>query len=98
MDSDYPVARRQGVIARKMVRMSDSYEGLLNTQQAADYLGLSAATLAASRCTTPKQLRRRALAIPYIKLGKRRVGYRLADLKEYIQQNAIMPQPEEVDA
>ena len=49
---------------------------LLNTQQAAKLLGVSAAFLERDRWAGAK--------IPFVKVGERAVRYRLADLDEFI--------------
>ena len=58
-----------------------SSEALLNTQQAAEYLGLSSSTLAKSRVTG-------AYNIPYSKIGKA-VRYRKTDLDAFISSNLM---------
>lgn len=50
---------------------------LLNTTQAAEYLGLSKAFLERDRWAGAK--------VPFIKIGSRAVRYRLHDLNHYIQ-------------
>ena len=52
-------------------------EAALRPQAAAQFLGLSLSTLEADR-------RKRHLGIPYIRLGRRRVIYRPADLIEWL--------------
>ncbi|WP_339776969.1 helix-turn-helix domain-containing protein [uncultured Methylophaga sp.] len=51
---------------------------LLNSQQAADYLGVSKAFLERDRWAGAR--------IPFIKIGSRAVRYRTADLESYIEQ------------
>tara|TARA_R110001599_G_scaffold165574_4_gene354964 strand:- start:1610 stop:1816 length:207 start_codon:yes stop_codon:yes gene_type:complete len=53
-------------------------EQLLNSQQAADYLGVSRAFLERDRWAGAK--------IPFIKIGSRAVRYRQSDLEGYIEQ------------
>ena len=50
---------------------------LLNTTQAAHYLGLSKAFLERDRWAGAK--------VPFIKIGSRAVRYRLQDLEKYIE-------------
>lgn len=51
---------------------------ILNTKQAAEYLGMSKAFLERDRCYGAQ--------IPFIKLGSRSIRYRLVDLDTYIEQ------------
>ena len=51
---------------------------LLNTKQAATYLGVSAAFLERDRWAGAR--------IPFIRLGTRSIRYRLGDLDNFIQQ------------
>ena len=51
---------------------------LLNTKQAAEYLGVSAAFLERDRWAGAR--------IPFVKLGTRSVRYRQDDLEQYIEQ------------
>lgn len=51
---------------------------LLNSQQAANYLGVSKAFLERDRWAGAR--------IPFIKIGSRAVRYRTADLESYIEQ------------
>ncbi|MAK67714.1 MULTISPECIES: helix-turn-helix domain-containing protein [unclassified Methylophaga] len=53
-------------------------EQLLNSQQAADYLGVSRAFLERDRWAGAK--------IPFIKIGSRAVRYRQSDLESYVEQ------------
>ena len=53
---------------------------LLNTIQAANYLGLSKAFLERDRWAGAK--------IPFIKIGDRAVRYRLQDLESYIESRS----------
>lgn len=50
---------------------------LLNTQQAAEYLGVSVAFLERDRWAGAR--------VPFIKIGARAVRYRLSDLEDYIE-------------
>ncbi|MAM72036.1 MAG: DNA-binding protein [Gammaproteobacteria bacterium] len=50
---------------------------LLDTKQAAKYLGVSAAFLERDRWAGAK--------IPFVKIGTRSIRYRLSDLDEYIE-------------
>ncbi len=50
---------------------------LLNTKQAAKYLGVSAAFLERDRWAGAR--------IPFIRIGTRSVRYRVADLEQYIE-------------
>ena len=54
---------------------------LLNTEQAATYLGVTSRTLEVWRCTKRQ-------AIPYIKVG-RLVKYRKAELDQWLAQQTI---------
>ena len=53
---------------------------LMDTQDAAHYLGLADATLESDRCTG-------RIGIPFIRLG-RRVKYRRTDLDEFLAKKA----------
>ena len=53
---------------------------LLNTLQAANYLGLSKAFLERDRWAGAK--------VPFIKIGNRAVRYRLQDLENYIESRS----------
>lgn len=55
---------------------------LLTTKQAAEYLGISPATLNTWRCTKRN-------VVPYIKVGGRHVRYRLVDFEAYINANVV---------
>lgn len=57
-------------------------KGLLTTKQAAEYLGISPATLDTWRCTKRN-------VIPYIKLGNKFVRYRSEDLDNFIEASAV---------
>jgi predicted DNA-binding transcriptional regulator AlpA len=50
---------------------------LLNTQQAAEFLGVSTAFLERDRWAGAR--------VPYIKVGSRAVRYQLNDLEQYVQ-------------
>lgn len=52
---------------------------LLNTHQAAEFLGVSVAFLERDRWAGAR--------VPYIKVGSRAVRYRLTDLENYVEQN-----------
>lgn len=52
---------------------------LLTRQQAADFLGCKASTLAIWKCT-------KRYPLPYVKIGKN-VRYKLSDLIEFIKNN-----------
>ncbi len=65
---------------------------LLNTREAATYLGLSAISLTKLRsqgsrdnCLPP---------IPYVRLGGRAVRYRIADLRAYAEKHIVVPDNE----
>jgi excisionase family DNA binding protein len=53
----------------------------LDTREAAEYVGLSPATLVTDRCT-------RRMKIPHLKLGKR-VLYRQSDLDAWIESRVV---------
>ena len=57
--------------------------GLMNRIEAADYLGVSPATLAAWQVNGKKK-------VPHLKLGKR-VRYRAADLDRFIESEIVNP-------
>jgi excisionase family DNA binding protein len=57
---------------------------LLNTQQAADYLGLKKGTLINWRCTKKE-------GIPYIKVGGR-VSYWQKDLDQWLMNKRVVPE------
>ena len=50
---------------------------LLNTQQAAEYLGVSVAFLERDRWAGAR--------VPFIKVGSRAVRYQISDLEQYVQ-------------
>jgi hypothetical protein len=56
-------------------------QGLLDSEQAAKFLGTTANTLGVWRCN-------RAVRLPFIKLGKA-VRYRLSDLEAYLKANTV---------
>jgi len=56
---------------------------LIDRTAAAEYLGVSAGTLANWACSGFRR-------VPHVKLGKR-VKYRIADLDAFIQQNLVDP-------
>lgn len=51
---------------------------LLNTQEAAEFLGMGVSTLEQARVYGH-------LAIPYVRIGSRTIRYRLEDLEQYVQ-------------
>ncbi len=55
------------------------YKQILNTQSAAEYLGISKAFLERDRWAGAK--------IPFIRIGSRTVRYRLSDLENYIESH-----------
>ena len=59
-----------------------NHQALLDTKQAAAYLGISPATLHTWRSTKRNVL-------PYVKLGGKHVRYRIADLDAYIAANVV---------
>jgi predicted DNA-binding transcriptional regulator AlpA len=52
---------------------------LLTRQQAAEFLGCKASTLALWKCT-------KRYPLPYVKIGKN-IRYRLSDLRAFVTQN-----------
>ena len=54
---------------------------MLTTEQAAEVLGMSPATLNTWRCTRKHML-------PYVKVGQRCVRYRMTDLLAYLDCNS----------
>lgn len=59
-------------------RTKEIHSNLLNTEQAAQYLGVTPDTLAVWRCT-------KRYGIPFVKIG-RLVKYKLSDLDNFIQR------------
>lgn len=57
---------------------------LLNSEQAAEYLGLSKGTLVNWRCTKQQE-------IPFIKVGGR-VRYRVKDLEAWLDKQRVIPE------
>ncbi len=53
------------------------YDKLLNTEQAADYLGVSKAFLERDRWAGAR--------IPFVQVGSKAVRYRLAELEAYVE-------------
>jgi len=66
----------------QVIRNFDFKSDLLNRKQAAEYLGVTAATLAVWACTKRYNL-------PFVKIG-RLVKYRLADLKTFINERSVV--------
>ena len=62
-------------------------KALINTRQAAIYLGVSAAFLERDRWAGAR--------IPFVKLGTRSIRYREEDLEHYIQQQVRFSTSEE---
>ena len=60
---------------------------LLNSRQAAEYLGLSPDVMKARRS-------RGALPIPYLKFGKRTIRYKVEDLQKFLEDYKVDPQNE----
>ena len=56
---------------------------LLNTDKAADYLGVSRSTLPVWRCT-------KRVPLPYVKIG-RKVLYQKSDLDAFIAKQTVQP-------
>jgi hypothetical protein len=69
-------------LTSNVVEFRPAHEGMLNEQQAAQYLGLKLGSLRSGRC------RKRGPA--YIKLG-RRVLYRMDDLRTYVDARRVDP-------
>jgi len=67
-------------MADGLLKIKQEGNGLLNTKQASDYLGVNDKSLANSRYTGT------GMQIPYIKMGKI-VRYRQSDLDAYIERN-----------
>lgn len=65
-----------------------SLRKVLNTVEAAAYVGLSPATLETQRS------RRRAKAIPWVELSPGRVGYLIADLDKHLMAHRRDPSAE----
>jgi excisionase family DNA binding protein len=57
--------------------------GLIDRKDAAEYLGVSAGTLANWQSTGFRR-------VPHVKIGKR-VRYRITDLAKFVEQNLVDP-------
>jgi len=55
-----------------------NFQGLLDTKKAAEFLGVSVAFLERDRWAGAR--------IPFVKVGKRAVRYKIEDLEEYIEK------------
>lgn len=64
-----------------------TFPELLNTDQAANYLGLSVDTLQGWRCKDPK----RAGGPPFIKLNEITVRYRKTALEAWLEARTVNP-------
>ena len=69
-------------MANGLLNLIQASNGLLDTKQASDFLGVNDKSLANSRYTGT------GIQIPYIKMGKI-VRYRLSDLEAYIENNTF---------
>ena len=63
----------------------------LSTEQAASYLGLSSATLESWRSRPTNNMP----PIPFVRIGSRRVRYRLSSLKEWLSRREFCSTREE---
>ena len=64
-----------------MNESTEQKQKLMNSREAAAYLGVKPDTLSVWRCT-------KAVRIPYIKVGSL-VKYRLQDLEDYLEQQKV---------
>lgn len=55
---------------------------VLTNDEAAEYLGIAANTLEQWRCSGRH-------GIPYVKIGKKLIRYRLADLEKWLAENCV---------
>ena len=69
-------------MANGLLNLIQASNGLLDTKQASDFLGVNDKSLANSRYTGT------GIQIPYIKMGKI-VRYRQSDLEAYIENNTL---------
>ena len=69
-------------MADRLSKIKQPSNGLLDTKQASDFLGVNDKSLANSRYTGT------GIQIPYIKMGKI-VRYRQSDLEAYIENNTL---------
>ena len=69
-------------MADRLSKIKQPSNGLLDTKQASDFLGVNDKSLANSRYTGT------GIQIPYIKMGKI-VRYRQSDLEAYIENNTF---------
>ena len=69
-------------MANGLLNIIQASNGLLDTKQASDFLGINDKSLANSRYTGT------GIQIPYIKIGKI-VRYRQSDLEAYIENNTF---------
>ena len=69
-------------MANGLLNLIQASNGLLDTKQASDFLGVNDKSLANSRYTGT------GIQIPYIKMGKI-VRYRQSDLEAYIEKNTL---------
>ena len=69
-------------MANGLLNIIQASNGLLDTKQASDFLGINDKSLANSRYTGT------GIQIPYIKIGKI-VRYRQSDLEAYIENNTL---------
>ena len=69
-------------MANGLLNLIQTSNGLLDTKQASDILGVNDKSLANSRYTGT------GIQIPYIKMGKI-VRYRQSDLEAYIEKNTL---------
>ena len=69
-------------MANGLLNIIQASNGLLDTKQASDFLGVNDKSLANSRYTGT------GIQIPYIKMGKI-VRYRQSDLEAYIENNTL---------
>ena len=69
-------------MANRLLNLIQTSNGLLDTKQASDILGVNDKSLANSRYTGT------GIQIPYIKMGKI-VRYRQSDLEAYIEKNTL---------
>ncbi len=61
--------------------MKNGLQGLLNTRQAANYLGVSVAWLERERWVAGR--------VPFVRVGNRAVRYKLEDLDQYVERRTM---------
>jgi predicted DNA-binding transcriptional regulator AlpA len=75
-----PMKRAPRAVAKPAAATKPERPVVLNTREAAQYLGVAASTM--------KHWRAHDIGPKWIKLGARLVGYRLADLEQFLEDNS----------